>query len=130
MFERTVIVCGGRNYNGTQALYATLDEVQPTFIINGGAKGADAIGARYALDKGIPFVTMPALWDAEGRSAGPQRNKRMGMLATAVTCESHPSLFESLFNKTILVACPGGRGTAHMRGLADAMDWEIVDVDI
>ena len=100
-----VLVCGGREYSETrdkQFVYETLDEIAAKhgidLIVHGGARGADTLADMWAKDRGVPPVRWDALWDAEGLSAGPQRNGRM---------------FEFM-RPTRVVAFPGGRGTNNM----------------
>ncbi len=50
---------------------------RPRFVIVGDARGVDAAVRAACLDAGIPFLVAPALWDAEGKSAGPKRNNFM-----------------------------------------------------
>ena len=44
-------------------------------IISGGAKGADKLAEKYALERGIPVTVHEPDWDLHGRSAGYIRNK-------------------------------------------------------
>lgn len=69
----------------------------PTLIIQGGAKGADALAKRWAIEHGIHSVEVSALWDAFGKSAGYRRNAAMLLL-----------------KPDYCIALPGGRGTADM----------------
>lgn len=46
-------------------------------IIQGGAKGADALAAVFACVHGLQSVTFEADWGLHGRAAGPIRNRRM-----------------------------------------------------
>jgi len=46
-------------------------------LINGGAKGADNMGASIASDLGITVITVRADWNILGKAAGPIRNKHM-----------------------------------------------------
>jgi hypothetical protein len=95
-----ILVCGGRDFGNyhraRDVLYAYLDRV--TCIIEGGARGADALGRMFANDYNIPLKTFPANWERYGRSAGHIRNQQM-------LDEGHPDL---------VIAFPGGRGTANM----------------
>jgi hypothetical protein len=60
-------------------------------------EGADLLAEKWALMRGIQVQAFPANW-AEGKSAGPRRNGKM-------IAEGNPSL---------VIALPGGRGTADM----------------
>jgi hypothetical protein len=48
-----------------------------TTIISGHARGADTLGERLAEDMGWRCEQYPALWETEGKRAGPIRNARM-----------------------------------------------------
>jgi hypothetical protein len=101
-----VLVCGGRDYFDPLTVGSYLGGIHRdrgiTAIIEGGATGADALARQFAELLHIPVETFPARWSAEGRAAGPLRNQRM-------LDEGKPDL---------VVAFPGGRGTADMIGRA------------
>lgn len=101
-----VLVCGGRDYADARALAEALDalhrETSITRLIHGAARGADALAAAWARSRGIPALAFPADWRRDGRAAGFVRNARM-------LREGRPDL---------VVAFPGGKGTAHMVKLA------------
>lgn len=76
------IIAGGRDYHNynfveTMLNYFIKDHII-TEVVSGGAKGADALGERYAKEYKIPLKVFPADWDKHGRSAGPIRNAQMG----------------------------------------------------
>jgi len=100
-----VLVCGGRDFTDDAFLFRALDAAHAripfSIVIHGGAKGADHYSELWAIARGIHYARVPALWDALGRSAGPKRNEAMLLLAPDV-----------------VVAFPGGRGTAHMIRIA------------
>jgi hypothetical protein len=75
-----------------------------TLLIAGGASGADTLAARWAQDRGVPTQVYMAEWERLGREAGPIRNQRM-------LTEGKPDL---------VVAFPGGKGTANMVAQARA----------
>lgn len=92
-----VLVCGGRNYRDYVSLRDMVDRFSPTWIINGGARGADTLASQYADEKGIPCAVVRAPWSTHGPSAGPVRNRWM--------LDLEPDW---------VIAFPGGRGTADM----------------
>lgn len=53
-------------------------------ILSGGASGADALGEKYARERGFIIVPYPAQWDKYGRQAGPMRNREMAANADAL----------------------------------------------
>lgn len=97
-----VLVCGGRNFEDVAWLRSALDrlhtEVPFSRVIAGGARGVDTLAAEWAVARGIPADVFMADWKGLGRKAGPIRNQRM-------LDEGKPDL---------VVAFPGGRGTADM----------------
>lgn len=97
-----VLVCGGRGYFDAERIDRVLDALGPTLIIQGGARGADSMAANWAVKRGVPMKCFPADWQAHGRSAGAKRNRQM-------LKEGKPDL---------VVAFPGGAGTADMVGVS------------
>lgn len=100
------LICGGRDYTNRVFLRAWLDQqhkLRPiTLVIQGGAKGADALAKEWARDRGIPCDEYKADWSRFGRGAGPERNGRM-------LREGKPDA---------VIAFPGHAGTSHMVQLA------------
>lgn len=75
-----VLVCGSRDYDRRDTLYATLDRLvieKIDAIIEGEAKGADALARQWAESRKVPVIKFPADWKKYGKSAGPLRNKHM-----------------------------------------------------
>jgi hypothetical protein len=100
------LVCGGRLYDNKFAVYRTMDmlhaENAVTELICGGAKGADSLGYDWAHENKIPTRVFFADWAKDGRSAGPIRNLKM----------------LNIGKPDVVVAFPGGKGTAHMVKIA------------
>lgn len=101
---RTILVCGGRDFADADAFRLAMRTVVKSVsgeelrVVQGGASGADALARRWADEHHYECVTYEADWRGEGRAAGPKRNQRM-------LDGEHVSL---------VVAFPGGRGTADM----------------
>lgn len=96
-----VLVCGGRDFDNVAFVRSRLDALhaqQPiTHLIHGGARGVDTIAGDWSKTKSIERYVCLADWNKHGKAAGPIRNARM--------LEWKPDL---------VVAFPGGRGTANM----------------
>lgn len=110
-----VLVCGGRDYCDRAFLWGYLDHLGPpevSVIISGMATGADTLAARWGKRFGVPVREFPAEWDKHGRAAGPIRNQRM-------LDEGKPDL---------VIAFPGGRGTADMVRRAKAAGIKVDEV--
>ena len=122
-----VLVCGGRDYSKTDVfnwLEQNLrDEVSfklgvnvwtLTHVIEGGARGADQGAREWGFSEdGVTVESYPADWKRDGKSAGPKRNALM-------LREGKPD---------VVVAFPGGRGTADMTAKADAAGIPVIRVD-
>jgi predicted Rossmann-fold nucleotide-binding protein len=93
-----VLVCGGREYGAYNKVAATLEGLSPSIIIQGGASGADQLALSWARQNRVVTRTFHADWETHGKAAGPIRNQKM-------LDEGKPDL---------VVAFPGGRGTADM----------------
>lgn len=97
-----ILVCGGRDYTYAARVAEVLGRVtqhrEVKGIVHGGARGADSLAGAWARSVGIHEVIIPALWDYHGRRAGPIRNA--AMLAVV--------------SPDLVVAFPGGKGTANM----------------
>jgi len=101
-----VIICGGRKYVDQNTAFAWLDALHSktpiSFIIEGGAAGADTLGRTWAIVNGISFVTVRADWAIHKKDAGFLRNIRM----------------RDEFQPDMVLALPGGVGTKMMVKLA------------
>ena len=121
-----VLVCGGRDFEDTSLLEDVLSDVywslsheeQQSFVlIEGGARGADRLARNFlmqtlGLDPDYHLATYPALWTIYGKKAGPIRNQQM-------LDEGKPDL---------VVAFPGGKGTADMVCRARAAGVEVKEI--
>src|SRR6266576_4571499 len=94
--------------------YDPNDNWLPTDIvlIEGGATGVDSAAADFATINFCKLEVFPADWKKHGRSAGYIRNKQM--------------LFEG--KPDLVVAFPGGKGTAMMVDLANIAGIKVVDM--
>lgn len=110
-----VLVCGGRSYGGWKFLSRELDrlneEMSFSLIIHGGAPGADSLADSWANLRKIPRMVFKANWAKYGRAAGANRNRKM-------LVEGRPEL---------VVAVPGGPGTAHMVEIAKKAGVRVVE---
>lgn len=107
-----VLVCGGRDFSNSLLLVKALEKYPITHLAHGGAKGADHLAGRWAEAAGIPISVYAAQWDKYGKSAGIRRN------------------FDMLkdFEPNMVVAFPGGTGTAHMVAIAEKAGVTVVKV--
>jgi hypothetical protein len=82
-----VIVAGCRDFADYELLKEKCDfylqnkKPENIVIVSGHASGADALGERYAQERGLQLETYLADWKANGRAAGPIRNAKMASVA-------------------------------------------------
>ena len=115
------LVCGGREYGLGGELAHVLSELDPRLVIHGNARGADTLAHRWAISTERSVLAMPARWATEGKGAGPRRNGRMLKAAQQ---------FAELWSLPLLVvAFPGGAGTANMVKRAKAAGVDVMEVE-
>jgi predicted Rossmann-fold nucleotide-binding protein len=111
-----VLVCGGRDFNDDERVFAVLSSYDHDYhftrLIQGGAPGADSAAARWADIGGIVVMCFKPNWKKHSKAAGPIRNARM-------IEEGKPDL---------VIAFPGGRGTANMVAQARAAGIEVIEI--
>lgn len=98
-----VLVCGGRDYTDEAKVFSTLDVIHARYqdrllIVQGAARGADLLAEKWAKERQVPYLGVPARWDRMGKVAGRERNARM----------------PTILKLDAAVAFPGGFGTANM----------------
>jgi hypothetical protein len=122
-----VLVCGSRSANDRGRVFVSLTKLFEerggfSFLLQGGAgeedddgsaiRGVDLLARDWARAAEVPSITFLAEWDKHGRAAGPIRNQQM-------LDDGRPDL---------VVAFPGGRGTADMVRRASKAGIEVVHV--
>lgn len=111
-----VLVCGGRNFSDQARLVSILDEIHRVrpigCVIEGDARGADRMAGYWARKKRIDNLKFRAEWKVYGKAAGAIRNQKM--LETG--------------NPDLVIAFPGGRGTADMVKRATMAGIEVINV--
>lgn len=114
-----VIIAGPRDFHDWdkfQECVGQLSNFDVTEVVSGEANGVDAMGERWATASGIPVRLFPADWNANGRAAGPIRNREMAEYADmllALTYRNKPS-----------------RGTSNMIKQAREMGLEVLVYEV
>ena len=111
-----VLVTGGRHYSDHTNLANALSTIGPSQIIHGAATGADTLSGQFADTNGLEvrrYPVTPEAWNTVGKSAGIKRN--MLMLDTE--------------KPDMVLAFPGGNGTAHMTSYAHSQGYRVLKVD-
>jgi hypothetical protein len=72
-----IAVIGSRNFTYQVLLENELNTIKEkvTMVISGGAKGADTLAEKWAIDNNLPFEVIKPNWETYGRAAGIVRNK-------------------------------------------------------
>jgi hypothetical protein len=104
-----ILVCGGRDYARRDEVFRVLDDVQAQSpghleIIHGAARGADSLAGAWAMARG-----------AAVRIFRPEREMRGGLMLE----DGSPHL---------VVAFPGGKGTADMVRQAKAAGVKVIEI--
>jgi len=91
-----VLVCGSRHWDDDRKILDRLSKLpKGTFIIQGGANGADSMAKRAAKLLGFTVWTVSAEWNKFGKAAGPTRNRRMLDLEPDLVIAFHNDLTTS-----------------------------------
>lgn len=112
LLDMRILVCGGRDFKDVMLMANTLYDYQIDLLIEGGADGADTLARKWAERNSVPHLEFPANWLKYGPSAGPIRNKQM-------LEEGEPDM---------VIAFPGGEGTAHMVKIAKEAGVKVIEV--
>ncbi len=126
-----VLVCGGRDFEDRDMVIRELEQrlcpdpdpddmttwLPPPdlVIIHGGASGVDTFADEWAVVNWVPtdpYEVTKEEWDRLGKAAGPLRNQQM-------LDEGKPDL---------VIAFPGGKGTADMVRKARAAGVEVIEI--
>jgi hypothetical protein len=86
-------------------------ETPITTLIHGDARGVDRICGQWAKENAVAVEEYPAQWELHGNAAGPIRNTYM-----------------LTQNPDLLVAFPGGKGTANMVRQAGKAGLKIITI--
>lgn len=106
-------VTGGRDFTNRPLIEAALKHIPPrdAVMVHGAARGADNIAAHTWVTMGGTCEPHPANWDKYGQAAGHIRNQEM--------VDSGLDL---------LIAFPGGNGTANMVERAKKAGVRVLDM--
>lgn len=129
MVGTRILVCGGRDYNNKDRVWAVLDTFAREYsryyvhndnwlptdivIIHGAAKGADSLADSWAVHNHAQIDKYVANWKKYGKSAGYRRNMEM-------LVDGDPDM---------VIAFPGGKGTAMMIKIAEEAGVRVVKID-
>lgn len=121
-----IAVTGGGDYDDLKVVNSTLTSLHTgghllrpltriSLIVQGGCTGADELARGWAIMNVVQFCTFPVTetqWLKVGRRAGPARNR----------------LMLEVTRPNLLVAFPGGGGTANCVKTARELGIEVLEV--
>jgi len=112
------IVCGGRDWptfskEQIEFIYDCIQKYDIDEIVSGGARGADSIIETLCNIVNFPFVKLDADWERYGKRGGYVRNSDM---------------LDYIGDDGIVIAFPGGKGTANMTSIATENGNEVLYV--
>ena len=116
-----IMVTGGRELDDIEPVVTALEPYTTvgSIMVNGGARGLDFLARQYWQSCAqLPYVTVPAAWNRQGKAAGQIRN--------IVMARGHAVAPYGVIKPDLLVAFPGGRGTAGAVRAAEAEGIEVV----
>ena len=118
-----VCVCGSRDFTDYEKALPIIYGFFYTFlegwkvkgeIVSGCARGADALGERFAKSHGLKCHRFPADWEKYGKSAGYIRNKEMAE-----------------FSDVIIAFWDGkSKGTKHMIDICEKMNKKVYVINV
>lgn len=114
-----VIVTGSRDWVDHGLIAGALYAASPRLVLEGGARGADEIAREWCDVAGVTNVSIPALWTANKKAAGPIRNRSMFSIALL--------LAETQKSEIVCLAfpLPQSRGTVDMMTLCKEAGVEV-----
>lgn len=116
-----IVVTGGRDYANRGRVEQEILSRNPALVIHGACpRGADELADIVCRERGIGCQRFPADWDAHGRAAGPIRNRQMMLYAQRYVTPQE--------SEVLVLAFPGGRGTANAKREARAAGLPIEEI--
>lgn len=111
------LICGGRDFADQAMFDGAMTDLMgmygcPRLVVHGAARGADSMADAWAKRMAVDVIPVPAQWDVHGRAAGPIRNQKM----------------LDRYRPHLVVAFPGGKGTADMVTKARAANVTVVEI--
>lgn len=127
-----ILVCGGRDYMNASNVWGTLEHLHSrdpiTFVVEGGATGADSLAKGWALARKIPHKTERAYWTDISHVDAVIRTRRDGTKYNALAGHWRNQRMLDEHNPDVVIAFPGGSGTADMVARAHKAGVQVLEV--
>lgn len=126
-----ILVCGGRDYHNFTLIYKTLDDLDSgsliEVVIHGNASGADTCGSLWALLHHKQALPYPAKWDDLHVAGAIVRKGQYGLYNVVAGFQRNQQMIDE-GKPDLVVAFPGGKGTADMVNRAHQAKIEVMEV--
>lgn len=127
-----ILVCGGRKYGDqdrvNRILDAAVERLGLAELIHGAAPGADSLAAEWARTRGVPARAFPAHWSDIHRPGAVVRRLSSGRLYDAAAGQVRNQRMLDEGRPDIVIAFPGGTGTAGMIRIARAAGVRVIEI--
>lgn len=113
------IICGSRHCNDYAFVSRAIAESGFTisYVLEGGARGVDALAKRWAIEHGVRWREYEAAWYVHGKAAGPIRNRKMSKAAL--------ELSRGAPVQCIAIMAVGSKGTRDMVNVARSLGFKV-----
>ena len=128
-----VLVCGGRDITNAKRVYADLDRLNKQHgpfetVIEGDAPGVDRMAGYWARKHRVTNLKFPAAWDDLDATGAVIKKDRNGKLYNAAAGHQRNQRMLDEGKPELVIAFPGGPGTANMVKLAARDGFRVIGV--
>lgn len=129
----TWLVCGGREFNDQTMFDSAMGDLLrlrgcPTVVIHGDARGADRMAGEWARRMAIEPIPFPAKWTDLSHPDAVIRVRKDGSRYDAKAGHRRNQQMLDEGKPALVVAFPGGAGTADMVRRARAADIDVAEI--
>lgn len=131
----TWLVCGGRAFADPALFDSAMSDLIrirgiPSVVIHGAASGADTMAGEWARRLAVDLVPFPAKWTDLSHPDAVIRTRRDGSCYDALAGHRRNQQMLDEGRPTLVVAFPGGTGTADMTSRARKAGIEVAEIKI
>lgn len=129
-----VLVCGGRYYRRGHTIILALDQLHAergpiTRVVHGAGGISDKTGGAWAVQNGVEPKSYPAKWNDLSHPDAVIRTRRDGSKYDALAGHRRNQEMLDKEQITLVLAAPGGTGTADMVRRARKAGIEVIEIE-